>query len=134
MANKIIYKRNEFEVAFGVGDVVRVSQTIEEEGKKTRTQVFEGTVIAIKNRDEGKSFTVRRIGANKIGVEMIFPLNSPLITKVEVVRRGLRGTRQAKLYYIREKSRKEIDKIYSRHIRREKAKEEKAGGQASKKK
>lgn len=120
MAIKILHNDTEF----GVGDVVRVHQKIIEEGKKDRTQVFEGTVIGIKNRGAGKSFTVRRIGAQKIGVEMIFPIKSPLLERMEVKRKGMRGSRRAKLYYIRKKSKREIEKIYARNVAREKAKEE----------
>jgi len=109
------------ETEFGIGDVVRVHQKIiEGVDKKTRTQVFEGTVIAFKNRDAGKTFTVRRIGAQKIGIEQIFPLNSPLIEKIEVSREGKKGSRRAKLYYIRDKSKKEIESIYTRATRRDK--------------
>lgn len=110
MALKLIHQN----IEFGIGDVVRVHQKIVEEGKKERVQIFEGTVIAIKNRDEGKSFTVRRIGAQKIGIEMIFPVSSPLLTKVELKRKGMQGTKHAKLYFIRNKSKREIEKIYSR--------------------
>jgi large subunit ribosomal protein L19 len=120
MANKITFGSEQEKVEFGVGDVVRVSQLIIEEGKKSRTQVFEGTVIAIKNREEGKSFTVRRIGVQNIGIEMIFPLNSPLIQKIEVSREGMRGSRHAKLYLIRDKSKKEIERIYSRAAKKNK--------------
>jgi large subunit ribosomal protein L19 len=114
------------ETTFGIGDQVRVHQNIIESGKKKRTQIFEGVVIAIKNRDLGKSFIVRRIGVQKIGIEQIFPLYSPTLEKVDVVRRGTAGVDRAKLYYIRGKSKKEIEKIYSRNVRREKAKTEKA--------
>jgi len=57
---------------------------------------------------------VRRIGSQNVGMEMIFPLNAPTIEKVEISKAGVKGVRQAKLYFIREKSRREIDKIYSR--------------------
>lgn len=117
------------ETIFGVGDQVRVIQKVFEEreskkgeGKKARTQVFEGIVIGIKGRGVGKTFTVRRIGAQQVGIEKIFPLESPLVEKVEVVKKGLRGARRAKLYYIRGKSRKEIEKIYSRAAKREETK------------
>jgi len=106
------------DTTFGVGDVVRVHKRLVEEGKKSRTQIFEGVVIAIKNRGSGKSFTVRRIGAQNIGIEQIFPLESSLIEKIEVKQHGLRGVRRAKLYYIRDKSKKEIDRIYSRASRK----------------
>jgi large subunit ribosomal protein L19 len=101
------------EVSFGVGDEVKVSLKVKE-GEKTRSQIFQGMVIGIKGRDTGKSFTVRKIGAAKIGVEMIFPLNTPSLEKVEVVRNGTEGVTHAKLYYVREKSTREIEKIYSR--------------------
>ena len=110
MALKI--KHNETQ--FGVGDVVRVHQKIQEEGDKTRTQIFEGMVIGIQGRDMGKNFVVRRIGAQKVGIEMIFPINSPVIEKVEVVREGTEGVQHAKLYYTRYKSSRQIEKIYSR--------------------
>jgi large subunit ribosomal protein L19 len=103
------------ETDFGVGDIVRIHQTIKE-GDKKRTQVFEGTVIGIKGKNDEKSFTVRRIGVQQIGIERIYPLNSPTIEKIEVVRHGVEGTKRAKLYYIRDKSRREIEKIYSRAV------------------
>jgi len=87
------------------GDRVRVSIKIQEKGK-TRLQAFEGLVIARKHgREPGATFTVRKI-ASGIGVEKIFPLYSPMIDKVEVVRRS--KVRRAKLYYIRQKSAKDI--------------------------
>lgn len=110
------------ETKFGVGDVVRVHQyVIDRKGdeEKKRTQVFEGTVIGIKGQGTGKSFTVRRIGAQKIGIEQIYPVISPVIEKVEVVRRGIKGVKQAKLYYIRNKSNKEIEKIFTREVRKD---------------
>ena len=109
------------ENSFGVGDRVKVIQKIKE-GDKHRLQAFEGIVLGIKGREENKSFTVRRIGSNQIGIERIFPLSSPAIKEVLVLRKGVRGTRRAKLYYTRGKSRREIEKIYTRSLRREKAK------------
>lgn len=85
---------------FSVGDVVKVSHKISEEGKE-RTITFQGMVIRIKGRGEGKTFAVRRIGAGKIGIEMIFPLASPSLAKVEVVKKG--KVRRAKLYYLRKR-------------------------------
>lgn len=85
---------------FSVGDTVRVHQEITE-GEKKRVQIFEGIVIAINNRDTGKSFTVRKIGANSIGVEKIFPILLPTIKKIEVKRQG--SVRRSKLYYLRDK-------------------------------
>jgi len=109
MSIKVTHKETEF----GVGDVIKVYQVVTE-GDKKRTQVFEGTVISIKGRGELKTFTVRRMGAQQVGIERIFPLESPIIEKIEVVRPGTSGIRRAKLYYTREKSTKEIEKIYSR--------------------
>lgn len=108
-------KHNEQE--FGVGDTVKVWQKIKE-GDKTRLQAFEGMVIGIKGRGTGKSFTVRRIGEAKIGIEKIFPLKSPVVDKIEVVRQGVKGVKRAKLYYTRRKAKKEVEEIYSRNIRR----------------
>lgn len=103
---------------FGVGDVVRVHQKIQESTDKFRTQIFEGVVVGIKGEGKRKTFTVRRIGAQKIGIEQIFPVSSPSVEKVEVVREGMKGVRHAKLYYTRHKSTKEIEKIFSRAKRR----------------
>lgn len=102
---------------FGVGDKVRVVQKLQDADKK-REQAFEGMVIAIKGREENKTFTVRRIGVQKVGVERIFPLESPTIVKIEVVKKGTEGVNRAKLYYTRGKSAKEIDKIYARSARK----------------
>jgi large subunit ribosomal protein L19 len=105
------------ETTFGVGDKVKVIQKIKEASKE-RLQAFDGMVIAIKGRGMGKSFTVRRIGVHKIGIERIFPLFSPNIEKVEIIREGVKGVRSAKLYFTRFKSKKEIEKIYSRAQKR----------------
>jgi len=87
------------------GDTVRVHQKIVDKDK-TRLQVFEGMVLARKHGDEpGATFTVRKVSEG-IGVEKIFPLYSPLIEKIEIVKRA--KVRQAKLYYIREKVAREI--------------------------
>ena len=82
------------------GDTVRVHQEITESGKK-RIQIFEGIVIAIKNRLSGKSFTVRKIASGSIGVEKIFPISLPSIKKVEVKRKG--KVKRSKLYYLRDR-------------------------------
>ena len=84
---------------FKVGDTVKVHFKIVE-GKNERIQVYEGLVIAIKNAQVGKTFTVRK-NSYGVGVERIFPLHSPRIAKVEVMRPG--RVRRAKLYYIRGK-------------------------------
>lgn len=87
------------------GDTVRVHVRIQEKGK-TRLQVFEGLVLAVKHGTEpGATFTVRRV-ASGVGVERIFPLYSPAIDKIEVVKRA--KVRRSKLYYIREKVAREI--------------------------
>lgn len=89
------------------GDTVRVSIKIEEKGK-TRIQLFEGLVIARKHGTEaGGTFTVRKI-SHGVGVERIFPIYSPSIEKIEVIRRTT--TRRSKLYFIREKVTRDIRK------------------------
>jgi len=106
------------EIEFGVGDKIKVFQKIKE-GEKTRVGFFEGMVLGIKGREDRKMFTVRRIGEATIGIERIFPISLPTIEKIEVIKKGTRGVKKAKLYYTRTKSTKEIDKIYSRSKRKE---------------
>ncbi|HOK00177.1 MAG: 50S ribosomal protein L19 [Treponemataceae bacterium] len=84
---------------FKVGDTVRVHFKIVE-GKTERVQAYEGLVICIKNSGVGKTFTVRK-NSYGVGVERVFPLHSPRIVKIEVMRPG--KVRRAKLYYIRDK-------------------------------
>ncbi|TFG65091.1 MAG: 50S ribosomal protein L19 [Spirochaetales bacterium] len=84
---------------FNIGDTVKVYFTIIE-GTTERVQVYEGLVIAKRNGGLRKSFTVRKMSYG-VGVERIFPLHSPKIQKIEVVRRG--RVRRAKLYYIRKR-------------------------------
>lgn len=87
------------------GDTVRVHQKVVEKGK-TRLQVFEGLVLAVKHGTEaGATFTVRATMSG-IGVEKIFPLYSPVIDKIDIVRRS--KVRRAKLYFIREKVAREV--------------------------
>ncbi len=87
------------------GDMVRVHQKIQEKGK-TRIQVFEGLVIATKHGTEiGATFTVRAT-LSGVGVEKVFPLYTPLIDKIEIIRRSKVG--RSKLYYIRDKASREI--------------------------
>ncbi len=87
------------------GDTVRVWQKIKEK-EKTRLQAFEGLVLARKHGFEaGATFTVRKV-ASGVGVERIFPIYSPVIDRVEIVRRS--KVRRAKLYHIRKKAAKEI--------------------------
>jgi large subunit ribosomal protein L19 len=92
------------------GDTVRVWQKIKE-GDKTRLQAFEGMILAIKHgKENGGTFTVRRV-IDEIGVERIFPLYSPVIDSIEVLKRA--KVRRSKLYYIREKATKEL----KRHLK-----------------
>ncbi len=86
-------------IGFKVGDTVKVHFKIVE-GKTERVQIYEGLVIAMKNAGIGHTFMVRKISYG-VGVERVFPVNSPRIEKVEVVRAG--KVRRAKLYYIRTK-------------------------------
>ncbi|HOO70224.1 MAG TPA: 50S ribosomal protein L19 [Spirochaetota bacterium] len=86
-------------INFEVGDTVKVHYKIVE-GNRERVQIFEGIVIAIDNKGLNKTFTVRKISFD-VGVERIFPLYSPRIGKIDVVRKG--KTRRAKLYFLRER-------------------------------
>lgn len=87
------------------GDTVRVWQKVQEKGK-TRLQPFEGVVLARKHGNEaGATFTVRRVSGG-FGVEKIFPLYSPIIDKIEIIKRA--KVRRSKLYHIREKAAREI--------------------------
>ena len=90
------YKRSDIP-NFGPGDTVRVTFRVKE-GERERTQSFEGTVIRRAHGGLRETFTLRKISYG-IGVERTFPLHSPLIEKVEVLRRG--AVRRAKLYYLR---------------------------------
>ncbi len=85
---------------FHIGDTVKVHFKIVE-GKTERVQIYEGTVIAKNNSGLRRTFTVRKISANSIGVEKVFPLHSPRLEKVELVQRG--RVRRAKLYYLRDR-------------------------------
>ena len=110
-----------------VGDTVRVWQKIEELKKSKgankkeiltknfRKQAFEGIVLAVKHGTEaGATFTVRKI-ASGVGVEKIFPLYSPMIDSIEVLRRT--RTRRAKLYFIREKATREVKRTMRKSVR-----------------
>ncbi|HEX7017632.1 MAG TPA: 50S ribosomal protein L19 [Patescibacteria group bacterium] len=90
------------------GDTVRVHQEISE-GDKTRIQVYEGIVIAIKNAGNGKTFTVRKMATGGVGVEKIFPVMMPSLKKIEVKRQG--QVRRAKLYYLRGRIGKQATKV-----------------------
>ena len=82
---------------FRAGDTLRVHVRVSE-GDKQRIQVFQGVVIARRGTGTGESFTVRKMSGG-IGVERVFPIHSPVLDKIEVVRRG--RVRRAKLYYLR---------------------------------
>lgn len=106
MANRLTIK----EVNLRVGDTVIVQQKIKE-GGKFRTQPFEGVVLAIKNRGENRTFIVRKIAAGGIGVERIWPVNSPWIEGIKVKKPG--HVRRAKLYYLRRRSGKSAIRVKS---------------------
>jgi large subunit ribosomal protein L19 len=80
------------------GDLIRVDIKVKE-GDKERIQSFEGTVIAVRGGGDSKTFTVRKIATGGIGVERIWPLNSPVIEKIKVLKK--RPQKRAKLYYLR---------------------------------
>ncbi|HZE87714.1 MAG TPA: 50S ribosomal protein L19 [Methylomirabilota bacterium] len=86
-------------INFAPGDIIKVHQKITE-GDKIRTQIFKGIVLAIKGRGENKMFTVQKM-VGQIGVERIWPVNSPLIEKVELAEKPRRRVRRAKLYNLR---------------------------------
>ena len=109
MATKVISPANvdhRSKLDIRPGDTVRVWQKIEEDKGKFRLQAFEGIVLARKHgKEAGAMFTVRKV-VDGVGVERIFPLYSPMIDEIEMVRRS--KVRRAKLYFVREKATKEI--------------------------
>jgi large subunit ribosomal protein L19 len=91
---------------FSSGDTIRVWNKIKESDGKTRLQAFEGMVLARKHGTEmGATFTIRRV-ASGVGVERVYPLYSPLIDNIEIVRRA--RTRRSKLYYVRDKAIRDV--------------------------
>jgi len=92
---------------FNVGDTVKVYIKIQE-GERSRKQIFEGIVISIAGSGIGRSFTVRKISYGE-GVEKVFPLHTPTVEKVDVVRRG--DVKKAKLYYLRERVGKKATRV-----------------------
>lgn len=96
---------------FRVGDTVVVHYKITE-GNKTRVQPYEGIVIGTKGDGMSKTFMVRRIGADGVGVERIFPLYSPNIEKLDIKKHG--KVRRAKLYYLRDKKGREAVRLKER--------------------
>ncbi len=109
MTNQVISPidtKSRVDVKIQSGDSVKVWQKIKEKNK-IRLQVFEGIVIAKKHGNEaGSTFTVRRVGTDGIGIEKTFPLFSPMIDKIEVIKRS--KTKRAKLYYLRKKTARKI--------------------------
>lgn len=118
---------------FEAGDTVNIHYRVRE-GEKERIQQFEGTVISRKGSGSNKTFMVRKISAGNIGVERIFPLFSPFIAKIEVMKRG--DIRRSKLFYLRdrqgksarikEKDRDATERIEERERARKEAREEEA--------
>ena len=84
---------------FNVGDTVKVYSKVKE-GNRERTQIFEGTVLKRQNGSNRETFTVRKT-SNGVGVEKTWPLHSPVVEKIEVVRKG--KVRRAKLFYLRDR-------------------------------
>ncbi|KKT29234.1 MAG: 50S ribosomal protein L19 [Candidatus Collierbacteria bacterium GW2011_GWC2_44_18] len=105
MANQIKWQDK---ISFGVGDTLKVSLAVKE-GEKTRIQIFQGIVIAIRGTGAGKNFIVRKIATGGVGVEKILPINTPTITGIEIVKKG--KVRRAKLYYLRDLLGKKATKI-----------------------
>ncbi len=105
MRNKYIENFENAQIAsknipdFRAGDTVRLAVTIKE-GDKTRVQDYEGVCIAVRGQGTGKTIMVRKVGANGVGIERIFPIYSDSINEIKVVRRG--RVRRAKLYYLRD--------------------------------
>jgi len=100
---------------FKVGDTVKVYQKLVEGGKE-RTQIFEGLVIKIKGHSGEKTFTVRKI-SDGIGVERIYPVDSPFVQKVEVSSLG--KTKRAKLYYLRNRTGRLALKVKTKYAAKE---------------
>jgi len=104
MRNKYIENFEKAQIAeknvpdFRAGDTLRLAVTIKE-GDKTRVQNYEGVCIAVRGQGTGRTMTVRKIGANAVGIERIFPVFSDSLESITVVRRG--RVRRAKLYYLR---------------------------------
>lgn len=104
--------------AFDIGDTIDVHFNIKEENK-TRIQVFSGIVIGKKGVGVNKNFTVRRISYGE-GVERVFPLNSPLISKIVIKKKG--RVRRSKLYYLRSKKGKKATKVREKIVQKRKEK------------
>lgn len=96
MANSLVFK----DQMVRIGDIIRV-HWLTKEAEKEKTLVFEGRLIGLKGRSPNKTIMVRRMAANNVGVERIFPLSSPLLAKIEV--KKSMPAKRAKLYYLRTK-------------------------------
>jgi large subunit ribosomal protein L19 len=117
MANIINWREK---LIFSTGDTIAVHQIVEDKGKK-RTQIFEGIVIRIRGHKGLKSFTVRKIGANNIGVEKIFPESTPVVSKIELKKKG--RIRRAVLNYLRDRVGKKA-KVKDIFIKKDKTEKE----------
>ncbi len=104
MSNQLKYK----DQSFSTGDTIAVHQLVTE-GDKDRVQIFEGVLIAVKGREQNQSFMVRKIAAGAIGVERIWPVHSPRVTAIKLIKSG--QSRRAKLYYLRGRKGKEASKV-----------------------
>merc|ERR1711916_249899 len=116
MFEKKFLKSEKKHPTFRPGDTVRIHYKVEESGKgekKYRIQNFEGVCIRLKKGTADASFTVRKIGANSVGVERVFPMHSPLIDRIDLVAGG--SVRQSRLYYLRNLSGKAA-RIKSRRL------------------
>jgi large subunit ribosomal protein L19 len=102
------------QIKFSSGDTVRVHQTVRE-GGKSRTQVFEGIVMRIRGHKGLKTFTVRKIATGGIGVERIFPEETPTVTKIEVVKKG--RVRRANLSYLRDRVGKKATRVKDKFVK-----------------
>lgn len=96
-----------------VGDTVRLHQQIKE-GEKSRIQIFEGIIIAVQNELASRTFTIRRMGTNGVGVEKIVPVNVPGLMKIEVKSRG--DVRRAKLFYLRQRVGKAASRVKEKAV------------------
>jgi large subunit ribosomal protein L19 len=105
---------------FNVGDTVKVHIKIEE-GDRKRKQIFEGVVISLGGSGIGRSFTVRKISYGE-GVEKVFPLHSPVVEKVDIVRKG--DVRKAKLYYLRARIGKKATRVKEKIVAKKKSDKE----------
>ncbi len=120
IASLIEVKPNPNIPALSPGDTVKVSTKVVE-GDRERTQLFQGVVIKVRHGGAGANFTVRRV-THGVGVERTFPIYSPLVERVEIVRHG--KVRRAKLYYLRGLSSK-ASRIKERRVDKEKEQEQK---------